>query len=166
MEDIRSNTFFVSKKEDVDKFVQLFMNENKCCDRVEINDKNDSWEVIFFKKQEKKVEGKRMAFKDIFQQAADEMEREISEVKKQAEEAKKSMEEQTRSAKKNMDQQMAAIQDQAKKKLAEIDQTVAAKFTEQEKKFEEKLCNSEQKSKGLIDSLTEKIRKAGQDLLG
>lgn len=140
MEEI-SNKFFVSKKEDIDKFIQQFMSENSCCDRAEIKDVNDSWEVIFFKKQEKKVEVKHMAFKDIFQQAADEMESQINDVKKQAEEAKKSMEEQTKKARAEMEAQLKTIQEQAKQKLASMDDLITKKNKELEDKISKQISS-------------------------
>ena len=149
-----TNIFYVSKKENLDLFVKKFMDSNQCCDRVEMVEKNDSWEVQFFPKQVEKKEVvtvkeiKKMpenmkSISDMFAMTATVIETQIVEqVKERTASIEKTMNDEVEKVKKKsseLDVIMADISKKAKEKMAALDATINAKFIEQDKKVEQKI---------------------------
>lgn len=151
-----SNKFFVKKTENIDGFVAQYMKENNCCDKVEMKEINDSWEITFFKKaekQEQKKENKIMAtqgIKSIMDSLAAEMEAQIVAVQVSGEDAKAKMESQSKQ-----------FQEDAKAKLVALDATINAKFIEQDKKTAKQIEAAKIEIKAAQDKIAEKIKNIG-----
>lgn len=144
-----TNIFHVSKKENIDTFVRKFLGENECCDRVEITEKNDAYEVHFFPKEKPKMEAKKMSEQDktgvldvgtLFLKA---IQNDIQDgIQKKTAAIEEQMNAELEKVKKKsaeLDVTMATIQKNAKEKLASLDATINQKFNDQDKKINEKI---------------------------